>query len=222
MRFATVPLLLVPATACDLGTKLEVRTFPVEATDDAQLESVGALIEPYVYKDRPDTPGSMSLAAGAITVRETPDNLDQIARVLAQLDLSAEATSSFRLHFRLVEANGVSESDPVIADVVGELRKALRFDGYSLVGEAQIAVKPDAGFDQVLQTAADEYHIDGSFAQTGFGHVLSVGLTRPRSSTRRLILQTKVGIRPNQTLVLGSVPVEDAATLFAVVSLTEV
>lgn len=230
IRFATVPLLLVLATACDLGTKLEVRTFRVETTDEAQLESVGTLVQPYVYKERPDAPGSMSIAAGAITVRETPDNLDQIARVLAELDLSETPSPSFRLQFQLVEANGASESEPVIADVIEELRKALRFDGYSLVGEAQIAVKPRASFGQVLQTAEHEYQIGGTFAESESGYVLSVGLSRPSSRTQGnttrytggRALETNVGIRPNQTLVLGSVSVEDSAVLFAVVRLLEV
>lgn len=218
------------ATACDLGTQLEVRTFQVEAADEAQLASVGILIQPYVYKERPDAPGSMAIAAGAITVRETPDNLDQIARVLAELDLSTTPTPSFRLQFQLVEANGGSESDPVIADVVEELRKTLRFDGYSLVGEAQIAVKPDAMFDQVLQTAENEYHINGTLDEYRSGYVLRVRLDRPRSRTqgnttthfRSAALATNVGIRPNQTLVLGSISIEDSAVLFAVVRLIEV
>lgn len=220
---------MVVATACDLGTKLEVRTFEVETTDEAQLKSVGTLIQPYVYKERPDAPGSMAIAAGAITVRETPDNLDQIARVLAELDLSTTPTPSFRLQFQLVEANGASESDPVIADVVEELRKTLRFDGYSLVGEAQIAVQPRASFDQVLQTAENEYRINGAFEEYESGYMLTVGLHRPRSRTQgnpyattRSALSTNVGIRPNQTLVLGSVSAEDSAVLFAVVRLLEV
>ena len=218
------------ATACDLGTKLEVRTFQVETTDEVQLTNVGTLIQPYVYMERPDAPGSMSIAEGAITVRETPDNLDQIARVLAELDFSKTPTPSFRLQFQLVEANGASESDPAIADVVEELRKALRFDGYSLVGEAQIAVRPDASFGQVLPTADNEYHINGDFMESKSGYVLSVGLDRPRSRTQgnvfgashRRALKTMVGIRPNQTLVLGSISVEDSAVLFAVVRLLEV
>jgi len=221
---------LVLATACDLGTKLEVRTFTVETTDEAQLESVGTLIQPYVYKERPDAPGSMAIAAGAITVRETQDNLDQIARVLAELDLSATPTPSFRLQFQLVEANGASESNPEIADVVEELRKTLRFDGYSLVGEAQVAVKPDAGFGQVLQTAENEYQITGSVEEYESRYVLKVDLHSPRSRTRgdttthfrSRALSTTVGIRPNQTLVLGSVSVEDSSVLFAVVRLLEV
>ena len=207
-----------------------MRTFQVETADEAQLASVGTLIQPYVYKERPNAPGSMSIAAGAITVRETPDNLDQIARVLAELDLSETPAPSFRLQFQLVKANGTSASDPVIADVVEELRKTLRFDGYSLVGEAQIAVQPRASFGQILQTAENEYNIGGTFAESESGYVLTVGLSGPRSKTEanaarsfgRRSLETNVGIRPNQTLVLGSVSVEDSAVLFAVVRLVEV
>ena len=228
IRYATVPLLLVLATACDVATKLEVRTFPVETTDPTQLASIGTLIQPYVYKERPDAPGSMSIAQGAITVRETPDNLDQIARVLAALDLAATPAPSFRLHFQLVEANGASAPDPVIADVVEELRKTLRFDGYSLIGEAQIAVKPDVSFNQVLPTAETVYRINGGFRKSKSGYELYVDLDRPRSKTQGNVfatrfndraLTTTVGIRPNQTLVLGSVSDEDSAVLFAVVRL---
>lgn len=205
-----------------------MRTYRVETTDKSQLESVGTLIQPYVYKERTDAPGSMSIAAGAITVRETPDNLDQIARVLAALDLSNTPAPSFRLHFQLVEANGASEADPVIADVVEELRKALRFDGYSLVGEAHLAVKPGTGFGQVLQTDENEYQISGDFKEAKSSYVLSVALrTRSRTQGNNVArfsgptLHSMVGIRPNQTLVLGSVPGEDSAVLFAIVRLVD-
>ena len=209
-----------------------MRTFRVETTDREQLQSVGVLIQPYVYRDRPNAPGSMSVATaeGAITVRETPDNLDRIERVLAELTFPSPPASSFHLHFQLVEANGATEPDPAIADVVEELRRALRFDGYSLVGEARIAVRPRARFAQLLQTAENEYRISGAFEESESGYVLSVGLSRPRSRTQGNTtthftsrgLETDVGIRPNQTLVLGSISVEDSAVLFAVVRLVEV
>ena len=228
MCLATILLSLVLVTSCDRDApELEVRTFDVGAKTH-EVRDVGKLIQPYVYDDRPDAPGSMSIALGAITVRETPDNLDRIARVLADLDLSEAAISSSDLHFLLVEANGAPEPDPLIADLVEELRKTLRFEGYSLLGESRIAVGPQTVYRQVLRTATSEYSIDGSFVGSGPSNLLSVDLRLKRSvagefttTTNQRVLSTDVGIRKNQTLVLGTVPVEGSATLLLVVRLTD-
>ena len=227
IRFTTVPLLLI-LTACDLGPNLEVRTFQVETTDAEQLQSVGVLIQPYVYKDRPNAPGSMSVstAANAITVRETPDNLDRIERVLAELTFPPSPNSSFRLHFQFVEANGATEPDPAIADVVEELRRTFRFTGYSLTGEAVIAATPNEKFAHELQTQTDgrSYSISGNL--TDPDHTLRVRFTQkrtigPRTFTDGTVLSTSVGIRPGQTLVLGSVPVEGTGTLLVIARMIE-
>ena len=230
MCLATILLSLVLVTSCDRDApELEVRTFDVEAKTH-EVHDVGKLIQPYVYDDRPNAPGSMSIALGAITVRETPDNLDRIARVLADLDLSEAAISSSDLHFLLVEANGAPEPDPVIADLVEELRKTLRFEGYSLLGESRIAVGPQSVYPyrQVLRTATSEYSIVGNFGGSGPSKLLSVDLRLKRSvagefttTTNQRVLSTEVGIRKNQTLVLGTVPVEGSATLLLVVRLTD-
>lgn len=77
----------------------------------------------------------MSFVDDAVTVRETPDNLDKIARVLAQFD---RPTLSVRLHFQIIQADGAARSDPAIAEVEAALRKLFRFRGYRLVGEAVV------------------------------------------------------------------------------------
>ena len=221
-------MLLVLVTACDLGTKLEVRTFQVDTTDSEQLQSVGVLVQPYVYKDRPNAPGSMSVstAAGAITVRETADNLDRIERVLAELSFPPAPASSFNLHFQLVEANGAADPDPSIADVVEELRRTFRFKGYSLTGEALIATTPNQRFTHLLQTQTDDrsYSITGDLVVPG--NTLRVTFTQKRkvgsnTYTDGTVLSTAVGIRPSQTLVLGSVPVEGTRTLLVIARMTE-
>lgn len=230
MRFATVPLLLTLATACDLASpRLEVRTFELEATDEDQLRRVGELIEPFVYSDRPDVPGSMSVETGSITVRETTDNLDRIGRVLAQLDFAEAQATSYRLIFQLIEANGSAETDPTITDVVEELRKTLRFEGYTLTGEAHITVQPDVQFKQLMETAGGSYAIRGQLEGYGSGHTLAVSFEQSHraeanpfaTTTKRVVLSTTVGLRPAQTLVLGSVPLEGSATLLVVARMTE-
>ena len=214
-RLAMVPLVLVLATGSDKGaSEYEVRTFDIDGTANEMRQAL-ALVRPYVDEDR----GSVSTGLGAITVRETPDNLDRIARVLADLGYPETTPPSFSLQFQLVEANGTSESDQAIADLVGELRKTLRFDFYSLVGEAQIAVMPGANFDQVLRTPTVVYSIVGGLKRSGSGYALSLILDGTDSFLGGL--RTNVGIRKGQTLVLGTVPVEGSATLLLVVKLTE-
>lgn len=229
IRFATVPLLLTLATACDLASpRLEVRTFELPATDEDQLHRAGELIEPYVYSDRPSAPGSMSVGMGSITVRETIDNLDRIGRVLGQLDFAGAQTTSYRLTFQLIEANGSTETDPTITDVVQELRKTLRFEGYTLTGEAQITVQPDVQFKHLMETTDSRYAIRGQLDSYGSGHTLAVSFEQSyregspfATTTKRVVLSTTVGLRPTQTLVLGSVPVEGSATLLVVARMTE-
>ena len=57
-----------------------------------------ALVAPYIY-DREESPGSMSSLDGAITIRETSDNLDQIERVL--LDVAHETSPPAAIRERL-------------------------------------------------------------------------------------------------------------------------
>ena len=73
-----------------------------------------------------------------------------------------------------------------------------------------------------------EYSVDGSFHASGPGNLLSVNLRLKRSvagefvtTTAQTVPSTDVGIRKNQTLVLGTVPVEGSATLLLVVGLTD-
>lgn len=59
-----------------------------------------------------------SSTTGAISVRETSDNLDKIARVLAEFD---KVRADVPLHFQLIEADGFTETDPRISAVEVEL-----------------------------------------------------------------------------------------------------
>jgi hypothetical protein len=90
------------------------------------------IIDPYVYGDRPNAPGTATAMRGLLTVRETPDNLDKIARVLSQFDVPSK---NVQLHVQLISANGARATDPAIADVEAELRQLFRFEGYALVAE---------------------------------------------------------------------------------------
>jgi len=187
---AMIPLL----AACRDGAQLETRTFPLQHMEPYEASS---LIDPYVYGDREGAPGAWSGTERAITVRETRDNLEQIARVLEQYDVERP---DVRLHFQLIQADGFTEHDPRIAAVEEELRSLFQFEGYRLVGE---------GFGAAT---------DGSAVEQGLGadHAVEANIGLGRGGTIRLDnvhlysyegedrLSTTVNIRAGQTLVLGS------------------
>lgn len=192
-------LVFVAVTSACRGGDLEVRTFELEHLDPGTAAS---LIDPYVYGERADAPGTVSVIEGAVTVRETPDNLDQIARVLAEFD---RPQPDARLHFQLIEADGFVGADERIADVEEELRRIFQFRGYRLAGEAVVAISDGSEIQQRLRTSDGLYQITGTVgmaASSGI-RVHHVSLWDERSG---LILETSVNVRLGQTLVLGSSP----------------
>ena len=208
---------------------LETRTFQLEhLTSDAAT----VLIDPYVYRDRPRAPGRISAPIGvrAISVRETPDNLDKMARVLERFDVASEAPPSYRLHFQVVTANGGESSDERVASVEKELRKIFRFEGYSLIGEGHVAVS-EGPFELQIETDAAEpiepsqnwrIHIDGSVHR---GRELRLSITDlppgfGTTARRTGKVETRLGFRPGQTLVLGSMPSQDQ-TVFIIVHVAQ-
>lgn len=200
-----VPVLVLSLAAlglagCDAEPRLETRTFALEHVDAYQIAE---LIDPYVYGDRPDAPGSISATSGALTVRETADNLDRIARVIDEYDV---ARPDLRLHFRLIEADGFTGRDERIADVEAELRQAFPFEGYRLVGEAVIAVTDRSEMSQLLGTAdGGPWKVSGA-VERGPGGVVRLHDVELIGDVWGSVLETTVNVRLGQTLVLGSTP----------------
>lgn len=210
------------------SVELETRTFALEHLSESNASS---LVEPYVYADRPGAPGVISYAANrrAISVRETPDNLDKIVRMLERFDVDTRS-GSYRLHFQIVAANGVESVDARLAPIEEELRKVFRFDGYSLIGQGYVINAAIGSFD--LQIGLDpsaeaqdqqlRMHIEGAVYP---GNELGLTITdyKPRtlSSDRwEGRIMTRLGFRVGQTLVLGSMPTQNR-TVFVVVNVTE-
>ena len=213
---------------------LETRTFQLEHLHSSDAT---ALIDPYVYRDRPGAPGTISNPADvrAISVRETPDNLDKIARMLEQFDVASTSARSYRLHFQVVTANG-DGAGMRLAPVAEALRKVFRFEGYSLVGEGYVTVSAgrfDLWIDADGITPSDQHdtRVNGGdavfYGITGkvYGDQLELGVRGPElkhanGARSRGSIQTTLGFRPGQTLVLGSMPAPDQ-TVFIVVHVAE-
>ena len=203
---------------CDAGwgesetPSLETRTF---ALHHMEANEAADLIGPYIYAERAGAPGIVSEAqddSPAITVRETADNLDRIAAVLAEFDRSPERMLA--LKFQLISPNG-SEPDPQIADVVAELRRFLRFDGYSLAGETFVSLA-SGHFEQSIRTEEITYRISGNYRSASKKLDIELHETNVPFSSGRRRFGTSVLIQPGKTLVLGTV-IEDNTTAILVV-----
>lgn len=216
---ATLPAAAVLAAvflalgACQPGApELETRTFGLQHLDGPTAE---VLLMPYVYHDREANPGMMTASDQAVTVRETPDNLERIARVLDELD---QAPPDVLLRFQVIEADGPGEPDPRIADVEAELRALFRFEGYRLVGEAVVTPGSGQRFSTGLLGSEGEWRLTGGSSprlltqgETPPGPPTATGRGTIRlddvtlwSNPNTVALRTSVTVRPGQTLVVGS------------------
>jgi hypothetical protein len=201
-------------TGCGGNPEMETRTFDVQHLTTFQTES---MVWPYVYGDRPGAPGELSVFEGGLTVRETPDNLERIARVLEERD---RARPGVTLYFQLIEADGPGEADPRIEDVEAVLRELFRFEGYRLLSEARIGAMeggvgiqgfrtPDGGEYQLM---ADVRSIRGT-AERG-----SVEIEVRLHGSPEMYLETRITVPVGQTVVLGSSQMDPAggATILTV------
>jgi hypothetical protein len=203
-----VPLALTVG-ACDRPPRLETRTFPLQHIDPGTAEGI---MRPYVFADREGAPGMMSLTQNTVTIRETPDNLEKIARVLAEFDVPSPWV---RLHFQLIEANGSGPVDPRIADLETELRKLFRYDGYRLAAEAMVTgtarsvIEQSIGGD-IRQGSGYSLGVDiGEVRMIGeSGYVaLNVHLRSPYGGG----LGTRINARTGQTLVIGNARLQEGS-----------
>jgi hypothetical protein len=210
-------LCLGGAAACGPTPSLETRTFDLQYLEPTTAYEI---IEPYVYADRPDAPGRIGLseAGRTLTVRERPDNLDRIARVLAERDRPRPEVT---LHFQIIEAGpGPAEPDPAIAGVEAALREVFRFGGYRLTGEAVVRAAEHSPIRQ---------RVAGPAAHSINGHLSAVRTEQGGPATARLAvtfwtdertpaLETTVNLVDGRTIVLGTAGGrgDDGAVILAV------
>ncbi len=205
-----------------VGVELETRTFKLQHMEPSEA---AALVGPYVYVDRPGAPGALSYFIGTplISVRETPDNLDKIGRMLTEFD-AGRSEQQFRLHFQIVDANGTATNDPRLEVVEQELRKVFRFEGYTLIGEAHVTastgrfeVNVNRHIDRLNASATpvrsrQTYRISGEILQDA---KMSLNITMGQGEIR-----TSFSFYAGQTVVLGSMTI-DERTVFVVLHIEE-
>lgn len=202
MKPWTRALLLVAALvspACRLGSTLDTRTFELRYLDPGVAEG---MILPYVYVDRPKARGQVTHVGNTITVRETPDNLAKIARVLTEFD---RPTPTVQLHFQILSADGAGPSDPAIAPVEAQLRKLFRFRGYRLLGETVVSAAARSHITQTIGGAGGPYVINGQLHSVrAAGDSGTVQIEVELTSRISLVLRTALDVALGQTVVLGS------------------
>ncbi len=178
---------------------LDTRTFTLRYLNVYEAERI---LGPYVDSTRPGAPGAMNATAGVLSVRETPDNLDRIGRVLAQYD---RPQPMVRLTFHLIRADGAAPTDPSISDVAATLRSLFRFQGYALVAQGVVSAGANSRTVQTLEGAGGPYRVSAvleSVAGSGDSAIVSL---RTELEGRGLDFQTDVGIPVGKTAVLGNV-----------------
>lgn len=201
MRPLYIGVLALGLAACERPVRLETRTFELKYLDADRAE---AILAPYVYLERKDAPGGIRKAGHLLTVRETADNLERIAQVLAEYD---RVRPPVQLRFQIILANGTTARDPAIAEVETALRKLFRFQGYRLVADAVVGGLEASRVSQQVAGDGGPYAIEANIMELrGTGDSVTVRLW-----VRFIIMQsgggsleTAVSVRAGQTVVLGN------------------
>lgn len=142
--------------------------------------------------------------------------------MMAEVTRSQEpAGPNVQLVFQVVEADGFRETDPAIAEVVDELRRIFRFEGYRLLETSVLHGTLDGGpLQQRLALPGHGTYVIRAFLQrTAEPTVTRVSVSLRRhlldaarrdledaASVQALgpILDASVNVRDGQTVVLGS------------------
>ena len=139
-------LLMLPILAlcaCDASRGMETRTYEVARM---KHDDVIMLLTPYIEQG-----GSISMTPDAhlLTVREKPDRLTVIERLLKQYDGGGTA-ADVMLDIQVVKADGFATSDSALADIEPTLRQTFKYQGYRLLGQTHVQVREGSTFSQML------------------------------------------------------------------------
>jgi len=202
MRACYLALLLaLPVGACG-GPSLETRTFDLHYLDG---NTAAQIVKPYVYEDRQGAPGVMTATQQTITVRETRDNLDHIAQVLAEQDRQA---ANVRLAFQVIQADGAGPVDSAIAPVETQLRRLFRFRGYRLLTQGTTISTVSENFQLQLASPERPFSIRGRLESVRADSDSGAVVLRLELSAGGIgsVLQTRLTLPLGTTVVIGGQP----------------
>ena len=139
-------LLMLPILAlcaCDASRGMETRTYEVARM---KHDDVIMLLTPYIEQG-----GSISMTPDAhlLTVREKPDRLTVIERLLKQYDGGGTA-ADVMLDIQVVKADGFATSDSALADIEPTLRQTFKYQGYKLLAQTHVQVREGSSFEQIV------------------------------------------------------------------------
>lgn len=206
MKRATIVMLAAAAiAACGGSADMEVRTYELDHLDPEQAD---ALLAPYV---RTESGGAFSTGerSRAITVRETPETLDEIERVLADHD---RAPHGVALEFAVLEAGTFEEGGDDAPGVDTLLRDVLRYEDYRTVARAVVRVGDRHSIHQNLGISrpGGGYLIEGGVARVTREDVELMITLYPSEGGK--LIETGVTVPMGQTVVLGTAVAADPGT----------
>lgn len=143
--------------------------------------------------------------------------------------VAAQDDGNLRVTVQLIEADGFTDPDPRIADVVDQLGQLFRFEGYRLLSEATLLMSrpavdgPDEYATQRIAPSEERvFDLQLYLSSSGSGEAVRTTL-RLRDALRGLkVLEVGVNVRPGQTVILGSARyAPEHPTLIVVLRLAE-
>jgi len=136
----------------DAKVPLEAKTIELKHLKPDEATN---LLKPYLTSAF-GTVSSVSPTMPIITIKDSPENIARMEKVLAKYDHSP---ATIRLVFQLIEADtgmrlvAAANNNKVSSDLDATLRSVLRFSSYRLIGQGMATTGEDTYFYQKLATA---------------------------------------------------------------------
>ncbi len=196
------PLFLIIAVAiaagCSGGPKMETRAFEVKYLE---IDRAYQLVDPYVFRERENSPGIISISGHVLTVRETVDNLTRIEAVLRQFD---KKQPEITLYVDVIEADG-GDVDPAISVIQIELAELFKFTGYRRAAGGVLTATEGSSVEQSMGVDRGSYVFEARcrrLTKDDGEWLLLIDLRLNQYTTD--LLSTSAMIRDGQTTLVGT------------------
>ncbi len=158
-----------PRSMSTTDTVASVHTFKLKHLG---VKDAARLIAPYLQSARSGA-FEAGEALSVITVRGTPEEVQQAVGLLAKYD---RAPRTVRLRFQLIEPTKERTDDPRIQSVSTALRELFDAPGYKLLGEGMVLADEAQGFNVTISAGIGSLHLTGQVQRSEEADT-SVGLS---------------------------------------------